>query len=327
MSIEKKFTMPLSRNKRLIQTKLSQGIIIIATSVLILSAICFTINSLYTHYHGVNYLPNHVSYAALVLIIIHQGFFVLYGRESQPAMIFREIFYFFLLMLIIAVASNAVQFTPYPRIDEWILQMEFGWNIHLQNVLAWTHSCPKIKQILSIIYDFLPYQMAYFPLLIIAMRRFDTIREYYFLMLFSLLAGYSLYYFFPTTGPASIIDSPYFIPAQQATNLKYTQIHQHLHPTTMEGGMVAFPSFHVIWGWFSLYLLRSVPMIFIPLLPLYILLVASCVLLGWHYPIDILGSVIIIGLSHFTYYRYTHSKLFFVTERPKQSFSEHPMDA
>jgi len=315
-----------NRNEILIKTKLSQGLIIIGTSALILSAICFAINFFYTHYYGVVYLPHQVCYAALVLIFVHQGFSVLYGRNSQPAIIVREIFYFFLLMLIIAVASNAVQFTPFPRIDEWIFRTEVSWNIQIKHMIAWTHSLPIFNQILTTSYSFLPYQMAYFPLLIIAMRRFDIMREYYFLMLFGLVVGYSLYYFFPTTGPASIIESPYFTPSQYATGLKYTQIHQHLRPTTMDGGMIAFPSFHVIWGWYSLYILRGMPLVFIFMLPIYILLVVSCVLLGWHYPLDILGGFVIIGLSHLTYYGYKNPQRLFVKKNIKQSFSEHLMD-
>ena len=62
--------------------------------------------------------------------------------------------------------------------------------------------------------------------------------------------------------------------------------------------MIAFPSFHIIWGWFCLYLSYGCRWLFIGLLPLNGLLFASCVLLGWHYPLDLVGAAFVILASH-----------------------------
>lgn len=65
--------------------------------------------------------------------------------------------------------------------------------------------------------------------------------------------------------------------------------------------MISFPSFHVIWAWLCLYLVRQWRWVFILLLTMNFVLMVSCVLLGWHYCIDLAGSAVVIFLSHLLY--------------------------
>jgi membrane-associated phospholipid phosphatase len=94
-------------------------------------------------------------------------------------------------------------------------------------------------------------------------------------------------------------ESLYFDQNQVSTGLKFNQIHHYISPTTREGGLISFPSFHVIIAWFSACLTRCWPKIFIVLLVYNSCLALSCFLLGWHYFIDIIGSAVIIGLAHY----------------------------
>lgn len=277
---------------------------IIYTALLLffLSIVAITVNFFGSQYLGNNYFPPHSAYLILALILMYSGFLLQFGRDSQLAAVLKEIIYFFIVMALLALATNAVQYTPFPPIDQHIVDIETLLGIKLSSVLAWTQTKPDFKELLALIYDTLPYQMAYLPLLVIATKRWELLREYYFLLLFSALLGFTFYYFFPTTAPASILQGPYFSPSQQATGLKFMQIHQHIQPSTLEGGLIALPSFHVIWAWLCLYLLKGWPIAFLTLLPINLLLIASCVLLGWHYPIDILGGFVVILISHLAYY-------------------------
>ena len=267
-----------------------------------LSVIAIAVNFFGYQYLGNNYFPPHTFYLFLTLVLMYCGLLLQFGRASQLAAIMKEVACFFLVMCLIALASNAAQYTPFPTIDPQILAFERSLGINIESVLAWTQAKPVLKKILAFIYDTLPYQMAYIPLLVIATKRWQIISEYYFLLLFSTLLGFTFYYFYPTTAPASIIHSPYFNPSQQATGLKFMQIHQHQQPTTLDGGLIALPSFHVIWAWFCLYLLKSWRIAFIAMLPINLLLMASCVLLGWHYPLDILGGIAVICMAHGAYF-------------------------
>lgn len=267
----------------------------------LLSGLAVAANNWLYHYPGNNYFPPDTLYIAVSLILMYAGFALQLGPHSRLTTTLKELFVFFAVMSVIAFATNAAQYTPYITIDNKIVRFEKSLHINLLSIISWTVAHNTFKNVLAFIYDTLPYQMCFIPLAMIVMRS-TAIHEYYFLLLFSALIGFTFYYFCPTTAPASVLHGQYFTVAQQATGLKFSQIHHHIQPTTLDGGMIALPSFHAIWAWFCLYLLRGWPIVFAILLPINLLLVLSCVLLGWHYPTDIIGSIIVIALSHGAYY-------------------------
>ena len=264
--------------------------------MLTITALC--INFFIYHYPGNNYFPPDTFLVALFLILFYCGFSVNFGRVSLPARISKEIIFFYAVMILLTWATNAAQYTPFPTIDKKILAIEKSLHININSIMIWVRTQPKFLALLSFLYDTLPLQMTYIPLFLIIIGRFQSIREYYFLLLVSTIMGFSFYYFFPTTAPASVITAYNFSVEQQATGLKFIQIHHYLQPTTLDGGMIALPSFHVIWAWFCLYLLRGWSVLFLIMLPVNLLIVVSCVLLGWHYCLDILGAIVVVVLSH-----------------------------
>lgn len=267
--------------------------------ILVFSIIAFLVNQLIFHYIGNNYFPDHMLFLVGFLILLNMGSLICFKKENKYRTIGIELFYFLGVMSLIALATNAVQLTPFPPIDQAIVTLENYFHIQLKEVLVWTHNHPQLMQILVTIYDSLPYQMSIIPLILIFSYRIQLLREYYFLLLCTTLLGFSFYYFFPTTAPASIIDSPLFSQAQQDTGLKFNQLHHYIIPITNDGGLIAFPSFHTIWAILCVYLLQEwvIPCLF--LLGINILLLFSCVLLGWHYPSDILGGFIVLFISYY----------------------------
>jgi hypothetical protein len=265
------------------------------------SFIAISINFFYYKYPGINYFPPHVIIIGFSLLLMWFGSILQFGKNHKISQTLKELIYFFLVMSVIALCTIAAQFTPFAPIDQSIVNLEESLGIKMESILEWSSDHPSIRNLLGFIYDTLPMQMSYIPLAIIISQRFQRIKEYYFLLIFSALLGFSFFYFFPTLGPASIINSPYFSVAQRAEGLKFQQIHHHIPPTTMDGGMVALPSFHTIWGLYCVYIIRDWPIAVAILLPINFLLILSCVLLGWHYPIDIIASIVIVLLSHFAY--------------------------
>lgn len=264
-----------------------------------LSVLALLLNYFIYHFPGNNYFPENAPLAAILLILFYLGSILYYGRSSRLSLIGKELLYFFCIMSVIALATNAVQLTPFSTIDHYIHSFETKIGIDLINIISWTNQTPSFKYVLGCVYDSLPYQMSILPMFIIAMGRFQTIRNYYFLMLTSTLIGFLFYYFFPTTAPASVITSPLFSNDQIATGLKFTQIHHHLIPSTNAGGLIALPSFHTIWALLCIYLLKDWKIPCIVLMIINFLLIASCVLLGWHYFLDILAGFLVVGLSYY----------------------------
>ncbi|MFJ1267447.1 phosphatase PAP2 family protein [Legionella lytica] len=277
----------------------SRCINFLAGFILFFSVIAFFINYFIYQFPGNNYFPDNVVAFGIFLVLLNVGLHLSFAKESKACQIGNELIYFFWIMLIIALATNAVQLTPFPIIDQYIVKLETLMGIDTGAIVSWTNEHPQVKAILSAIYDSLAYQMSIIPLLVLFSCRFHLLREYYFLLLCTVLLGFGFYYFFPTTAPASIFNHVLFDPSQIATGLKFSELHHHIIPSTNEGGLIAFPSFHAIWALLCINLLREWPIACIMLGLTNVLLIASCVLLGWHYCTDIVGSLIVLLISYF----------------------------
>ncbi|MBL7478851.1 phosphatase PAP2 family protein [Legionella bononiensis] len=281
------------------QNNASRYVPILSGLIISLSLSVLLINSYFFKFPGNNYFPEDTPLLALILFINYLGLIVFFGTNTRASNSGKELLYFFGVMCLIALATNAVQLTPFPPIDVYIVRFESKLNINMVRILEWTNTYPWFKYLLNVIYSSIHYQMSIIPLLIIATGRFYLLRDYYFLLLVTAIIGFAFYYFFPTTAPASIISSSLFSPEQIATGYKFNQIHSYINPTTNEGGLIALPSFHTVWALFCVYLLKEWIIPCIILLVINVLLITSCVLLGWHYPIDILGGFILAAGGYY----------------------------
>ncbi|USQ12603.1 phosphatase PAP2 family protein [Legionella lytica] len=271
----------------------------LAGFILFFSFIALFINYFIYQFPGNNYFPDNVVPFGIFLVLLNLGLHLSFAKDSKACQIGNELIYFFVVMAIIAMATNAVQLTPFPIIDQYIVTLEARVGIDTSSIVSWTNAHPQFKALLSTIYDSLAYQMSIIPLLVLFSCRFHLLREYYFLLLCTVLLGFAFYYFFPTAAPASIFNHALFDSSQIATGLKFSELHHHIVPTTNEGGLIALPSFHAIWAILCVNLLREWPIACIVLAVINVMLIASCVLLGWHYSTDILGSLIVLFISYF----------------------------
>lgn len=265
--------------------------------LLICSAMGLLINHYFYQFPGNNYFPKDVLSAFIILIISFFCISIYFKRHHYLSELIQGFLQFFIVISMIALITNASQLTPFEPIDAWIIKAEQKLYIDLPKYVEWTFFHPFIYRGLNYLYESLAYEMILLPCLLLFLGYFHRFSEYCLLMLLTALIGFLFYYFFPTIAPASIFNLPYFSPSQFATGIKFHEIHHHLKPSTIEGGMIAMPSFHVIWAFLCLYLVRPLPYLFWVLLPFNLGVALACVLLGWHYVLDIIGSIIVIFLS------------------------------
>jgi hypothetical protein len=272
---------------------------------LFITALIITIgvNAVHFHYPGNAYFPNNIPCLFLLFCLMYSGSYLLWGDQSYATQVTRELIHLFLVMALVFIGCVGIQYTPFAPIDLYIIHWDHAMHIHLAALMHWTQSHPVLHQSMAAAYASLNLQLLYLPLTLIFLGQFKRLHEYYVLLLITAFIGYLVYYFFPTTAPASMIESPYFTEAQRATGLKFKQIHAHIPPSTASGGMIAFPSFHIIWAWLCTFLFRDWRVAFYLLLTLNITLTVACVLLGWHYASDIIASIFILATAHYTYFK------------------------
>ena len=110
---------------------------------------------------------------------------------------------------------------------------------------------------------------------------------------YSSIAGSLFYYFFPSSGPAGVFQSSDFLQVQRLTHLKYEQVHSFIPVTTLLGGLIAFPSFHVAWSVLATYAALPRRPLFLALCALNAVVIASTVLLGWHFLVDVPAGLLL----------------------------------
>lgn len=294
---------------RLIDASIKRCLITSWMAVFFLSLLLFVINFCYFRYQGIDYFPKVTFSIGLSLVLILAGLKLQFQHATVLERIIRETLVYFLVMAVIALFTNAIQLTPFKPVDHFILNVENYFSINLIKLMDWTAQHKYFKNMLDISYKSIAIQMGYIPLVVIIGGQYIYAREFFCLLLISALIGFIFYYFFPTTAPASMLQSPYFSVEQHNTGIKFNKIHHYLLPTSSDGGLIALPSFHAIWAWYCVYLVRCWPIACALLLPFNVLLILSCVFLGWHYISDLFGSFIIILLTQYIYYYATRKKL------------------
>ena len=265
------------------------------------STLVLTLNAIIYQYPGNNYLYFNTIPVWIFAFFNFALLLRMLGVHVITKKIMQEYLLFFLVSAMIVFGANAIQYTPFTPIDAHILAWEKKLHLDSLSMVIWTNRHPKTNLYLNLMYNILEFEMIFCPIYALTLKKYHHLHEYFFLMLTTVYIGFIFYYFFPTTGPASNLPASYFTQNQLATGLKFSQIHHYQQPTTLLGGMIAMPSFHVIWAWLNVYLIRFKPLLCGLFVILNLFLTCACVLLGWHYVLDIVGSVLLLAMTFYIY--------------------------
>lgn len=279
-------------------SRLDQSNITLALCLFIVASSLLLGNQLSFHYTTVNYLPNHAGSTFLLLCLLTLGSSIHWGRTAHLTVSLYFLCQFYVVLLLIAYLTNAVQTTPFAPIDPWLLKLDRQLGYSTLGVLAFIKAAPILDHALSFAYACMAPELALVPCLLALQREFETLKRLYFMLLTTALIGFLGYYFWPTTAPASVLHSPLFSPEQQATGLKFYALHQRQPIYSTAGGLIAMPSFHIIWACLCQYAVNRLPYIRYILGLLNLLLIAACIGLGWHYAVDLFGSLLTLLLGY-----------------------------
>jgi hypothetical protein len=223
--------------------------------------------------------------------------FSLFAKKHSPkAALFTWTYsaYFFITVAW-AVLMTGIQYTPFAPIDHGLAHLDAVLGFSTPAVVNWVVAHSVIHHVLETAYNFLVLQMFVMPLVVALIMGRRAVNHLFLGMLITLLAGAFIYYFWPTMAPSGVFHHTHFTANQLATSQKFYQVHHHLPMThfAFSCGMIAFPSFHVIWSVLFAMAFRGRKSVFYPLLTLNTIVIFSTFLLGWHYLIDAFAGVVI----------------------------------
>ncbi|PHQ79223.1 MAG: hypothetical protein COB66_07285 [Coxiella sp. (in: Bacteria)] len=254
------------------------------------------INDLTYHYGSILYFTS--PWQRIIAPLLLLSGLVVYFQDIVSERLSLVIFTFTMYCLSLAAGlmlTQGIETTPFPTIDPWLLHADqvLGFNQTALMNFVYTHAW--LKQIFIYGYNSLIPELTVLPLAMALMLRNRSVKVFLFAMLFSYPLGTLIFYFFPTTAPASVIHNIHFTFQEHDTFIKFYQMHHHMKITTTDGGLIAFPSFHVIWGVLLIYLARDKKWLLYPLLLWNSVLIGSTMALGWHYLIDVIAGITIAG--------------------------------
>lgn len=265
---------------------------------LILSGlVCILLNAITFKYSGDHYLSFNWLWTVPLLVT---GFFSthLFKLSPNAAFLIRSYSLYFLAFFAFLVMLNGVQYTPFPTMDHFVATADRALHVQETALIDWAYVHPYVLNVLQICYKSVVIQWLLMPLLLFWLKQKN---QFYFYLTASLLAylmGTGIYYFFPTLGPASIFSDAHFTQSQLDTVINFKEIHQYLMVTTFDGGMIAFPSFHVLWSVIIIFTLRKTPAIlWAPVLLLNVTAIVATLFLGWNYAVDIACGIVVAGVA------------------------------
>lgn len=193
------------------------------------------------------------------------------------------------------VISNGIQTTPFPPIDPLLVKIDRLMGINTPDLMTWTHSHPHIHHLFVNAYYSLIIELMGALLIFTVFSARKPLTIFYLAQMSTILIGALIYYFFPTMAPSGIFHHcPYFTETQKDTSLRFYELHHHLKMTvTKECGLIAFPSFHVVWAILLTYCFWDKKIFFYPAAIWNFIIIISTVFLGWHYFADVIGGAVL----------------------------------
>jgi hypothetical protein len=255
---------------------------------------CILLNAATFRYSGNHLVSFNWLWAAPLLLGV--TFFTSFQLKKFPGLAFlcKSYSLYFLAFFAFLVMLDGVQLTPFPTVDTYLSAADRALAINETVLINWSYAHPVLLSILKFAYHSVVAQWLVTPLLLFILRKQEQFYVYLVTSLLAYLSGAAIYYFFPTVGPAGIFSNSHFSREQIDTVLNFREIHQYLMVSTMDGGMIAFPSFHVLWSVITIYTLREAPrVLFVTLLLLNLTAIVATLLLGWNYAVDITCGILV----------------------------------
>jgi membrane-associated phospholipid phosphatase len=219
------------------------------------------------------------------------------ARIPRTAFFFETVWAGLLVMTLTVMMDTAVQLTPFPPIDSWILHIDQAMGYSTPAVLNWTEAHPWWRDVFNIAYHALDVQLAVVPLLLALLMERRMVGVLLNGVMFGSVIGFTIYYFWPTPGPAAVVQDPGFTTEQLDLATQFKELQSHEPLTSAVPGLVSFPSFHVFWAIVIMFCFWPRKWLFVPFLVLNSTVIVSTLALGWHFLFDVFGGAVLAGIS------------------------------
>lgn len=265
---------------------------LIVLTLFLASIVIRIVNHFTFHYTTLNFSSQFVS-ALPGLVLVWIIGLLMSERWPRLGLLLSSASQMFLFIVVCVYALASAITTPFPIIDHFLLHADQAVGFSTVAVMTWVHQHHWAYRFFSFCYESWFWEILAAPLVLALFKARAEIDRYVIATFLSFLVGGMIYYFWPTIAPAGVLHSGYFSQSQHELVQRFSEVHQSLAITVFGGGMVAFPSFHVINSLIVLFTFRRYRLIFWPLLLLNTGSILATLALGYHYLLDVLAGFLI----------------------------------
>ena len=199
---------------------------------------------------------------------------------------------------LVAQAAPTAVAHDYPLRDELWRNIDMHMGISVPAIMAFTASHPLLESLLTFSYYWMlhPILLAaiFLPAILgkrVAAQRFILVNAIAFVLALPCML------LLPAIGPWVAWNFPPNV-AQRACELSIQSLrHGTMSGADSFGGIICFPSFHVFWAVVSAHALQPFRVLRYPAIVVAALITVSTVTTGWHYGIDVIAGLFLVGVT------------------------------
>lgn len=257
------------------------------------------IGLLYNHFHQ-NYVLN-FQWLSHDIFVVYTTLFMLYISSFWMAplsfycsLILKSFGMLALSCIVLLIGNTTIFTTPFNALyDHFFNNADLYMGFYLTPLLQWVQQHSLINHITWDLYFSVLYNILLFPIALGVIGQRKMMYQFYFSEIIISLMSYTIYYFFPTTSPASVNPHFYFSPDQIHLLNYFQSEHAHHFFNFNMVAVIGFPSLHAAWTMLFIYYLW--PYRFVKYVGLIYGLFAMLAILstGWHFLSDMIAGCII----------------------------------
>lgn len=271
-----------------------------AAVIILVTAILILVNRLLYNYPLVSFPAALFGRSDLYLsCLLYIAGFLIEKMSLRFSLMLKTIGMVYLLAIVMLIADAGFFTTPFPVRDLQVMHIDHWLGFHVLAVVDIMQHYPRVGETMRWFYYLLFIGIIAVPMLLAVFKQTVTVYRYMLACLWACLIGYLIYYFFPTSDPASVMHSPYFLSIQKHIPEQFIKNHHYVTSVFYRAGYIGLPSFHTIWAMllvFAAWRNRFFGLI-CALFSFGVIL--STLTTGWHFLLDDVAGVIVASASWF----------------------------
>lgn len=273
----------------------------ISAIILLVSLIFLLANHFTTQFPVVDFPSALTTHAGIfVCFLVYILGFYLEKMHTQSALLCKTIGMITLTAFIMLIADSGFFTTPFALKDNYVMKIDQFLHFYLPHLVAWIQHYPAWAIFFNQIYRSLFLMLFILPITLALLNDKMAVYRFFLACLTSCFIGYFIYYFFPTSGPAAVLHSPYFPVDAAHIVSQFHHNHHYFSENFYRAGFISAPSFHTIWAVLFVCSVAGYKKYLFPLMFIYSsLVIFSTLTTGWHFVADDISGLFVALFSWF----------------------------